>query len=80
MITQQWIKENVCATCGMVITNRWDNHRIYKECEKELAKKGAKARWSRHGAHGRKHSKNKESLAKKRAKKDKDKKKKEDNK
>ena len=41
MITQQWIKENVCATCGMVITNRWDNHRIYKECEKELAKKGA---------------------------------------
>jgi len=42
MITQQWIKENVCATCGMVITNRWDNHRIYKECEKELAKKKAK--------------------------------------
>jgi DNA-directed RNA polymerase subunit N (RpoN/RPB10) len=42
MITQQWIKENVCATCGMVITNRWDNHRIYKECEKELAKKQAK--------------------------------------
>lgn len=46
----------------------------------ELAKKGAKARWSRHGAHGRKHSKNKEYLAKKKAKKDKDKKKKEDNK
>lgn len=35
----QWIKENVCATCGMVITNRWDSHRIYKECEKELSKK-----------------------------------------
>jgi hypothetical protein len=35
----QWIKENLCATCGMFIWNRWDNHIIYKECEKELAKK-----------------------------------------
>jgi hypothetical protein len=41
MFTEQWIKENVCAVCGMVITNRWDNHRIYKECEKELANKKA---------------------------------------
>lgn len=38
-ITEQWIKENVCATCGMVITNRWSNHKIYNECEKELSKK-----------------------------------------
>lgn len=42
MINQQWIKENVCPKCDMVITNRWESHRIYKECEKELAKKGAK--------------------------------------
>jgi hypothetical protein len=40
MIDAQWIKENTCRTCGMVITNRWESHRIYKECEKELAKKG----------------------------------------
>jgi hypothetical protein len=38
----KWIKENVCNACGMVITNRWTNHKMYKECEKELAKKGAK--------------------------------------
>ena len=38
-ITEQWIKENVCAICGMVITNRWSNHKIYNECEKELSKK-----------------------------------------
>ena len=37
----KWIKENVCPTCGMCITNRWDNHKIYKECEKELANKKA---------------------------------------
>jgi hypothetical protein len=37
----QWIKENVCDTCGLVITNRWTNHKIYKECEKELANQKA---------------------------------------
>lgn len=42
MVTQQWIEENVCATCEMVIWNRWEKHFILKECEKELAKKGAK--------------------------------------
>lgn len=42
MINQQWIKENVCPKCDMDITNRWESHRIYKECEKELAKKAAK--------------------------------------
>ena len=38
---QKWMKENLCATCGMYIRNRWNNHRIYKECQKELAKKAA---------------------------------------
>ena len=42
MITKQWIEENVCVVCNMVITNRWNNHIIYKECEKELAKNVAK--------------------------------------
>lgn len=41
MITEQWIKENTCFKCEMVITNRWEKHKIYKECEKELAKKSA---------------------------------------
>lgn len=38
-VNAQWQQANVCAACGMVITNRWNNHKIYKECEKELAKK-----------------------------------------
>ena len=39
--TPEWIKENTCSKCGMVITNRWTKHQMYRECEKQLAKKGA---------------------------------------
>ena len=42
MFTEQWIKENVCEVCEMVIANRWTNHRLYNECEKELEKKKQK--------------------------------------
>jgi len=35
----KWQQANVCSECGMVITNRWTNHVIYKECQKELSNK-----------------------------------------
>ena len=38
-MSEEWVKANTCPRCEMVITNRWKNHKINGECDKELEKR-----------------------------------------